>query len=39
VPYTLTGNGKVIAVVQSSQWLPVSTTPNVIVLPVVVEVK
>ena len=37
-PYTLTGNGNVIAVTQSSQWLVVSVVPGVIVFPVVVEV-
>jgi hypothetical protein len=37
-PYTLTGNGNVIAVVQSSQWLVVSVVPGVIVFPVVVVV-
>ena len=29
-PYTLTGNGNVIAVTQSSQWLPVSVVPATI---------
>jgi len=38
-PYTLTGNGKLKAVAQLSQWLPVSVTPGVIVFPVVVLVK
>ena len=37
-PYTLTRNGNVIAVTQSSQWLVVSVVPGVIVLPVVVDV-
>jgi hypothetical protein len=36
-PYTLTGNGRVMSVVQSSQWLPISVPPGVIV-PVVVAV-
>jgi hypothetical protein len=36
-PYTLTGNGKVTCVVQSSQWLPISVPPGVIV-PVLVDV-
>jgi hypothetical protein len=37
-PYTVTGNGSEMVVTQSSQWLPVSVVPAVIVLPVVVEV-
>ena len=37
-PYTLTENGNVIAVTQSSQWFPVSVVPGVSVFPVVVEV-
>jgi hypothetical protein len=37
-PYTLTGNGKAILVLQSSQWFPVSVVPGMIVLPVVVDV-
>jgi hypothetical protein len=35
-PYTLTGNGSEIVVLQSSQWFVVSVVPGVIVLPVVV---
>jgi hypothetical protein len=31
VPYTLTGKGRVMSVVQSSQWLPISVPPAVIV--------
>jgi hypothetical protein len=38
-PYTVTGNGNVIRVTQSSQWFPVSVTPGTIVFPVVVLVK
>jgi hypothetical protein len=30
-PYTLTGNGSEMLVEQSSQWLPVSVVPAVIV--------
>ena len=37
LPYTLTGKGRVMSVVQSSQWLPISVPPGVIV-PVVVAV-
>ena len=37
VPYTLTGKGRLMAVVQSSQWLPTSVPPAVIV-PVAVAV-
>jgi hypothetical protein len=29
-PYRLTANGRVMRVIQSSQWLPISTTPGVI---------
>jgi hypothetical protein len=36
-PYTLTGKGRLMSVLQSSQWLPVSVPPGVIV-PVVVVV-
>ena len=38
-PYTLTANGNVIAVMQSSQWLPESVVPGVSVFPVVVLTK
>src|SRR4029077_15364889 len=31
LPYTLTGKGRVMSVVQSSQWLPISVPPAVIV--------
>ncbi len=37
LPYTLTGKGRVMSVVQSSQWLPTSVPPAVIV-PVLVAV-
>ena len=37
LPYTLTGNGRLICVAQSSQWLPISVPPAVIV-PAVVAV-
>ena len=37
VPYTFTGKGRLICVKQSSQWLPISVPPAVIVpVPVVV---
>jgi hypothetical protein len=37
LPYTLIGKGRVMSVVQSSQWLPISVPPGVIVpVPVVV---
>src|SRR6478672_5987771 len=31
LPYTLTGKGRLICVLQSSQWLPISVPPGVIV--------
>src|SRR4051795_6320428 len=34
VPYTVTGNGSVTLVIQSSQWLPMSLVPGIIVAPV-----
>ena len=37
VPYTVTGKGRAMSVVQSSQWLPISVPPAVIV-PVLVAV-
>ena len=37
LPYTLTGKGRVMSVVQSSQWLPISVPPAVMV-PVLVAV-
>src|SRR3954462_10255083 len=37
-PYTLTGKGRFTSVVQSSQWLPISLPPAVIVAAVVAVV-
>jgi len=37
LPYTLTGKGRLTSVLQSSQWLPISVPPAVIV-PVLVAV-
>ena len=37
VPYTLTGKGRLTSVLQSSQWLPISVPPAVMV-PVAVDV-
>ncbi len=39
LPYTVTGNGKLTSVAQSSQWFPTSVVPGMIDWPVCVVVR